>query len=377
MKISKLSLSILLLVLSSIVITKPILSSENIDSRQLTKEQAKLLAAKIVQNTPERSYYYEDTKFTWIVITDYFDKRAPKDLQDAVVEELQKKYTVYLRINDISDKLVKNNHGSLRYINGFSFSFWTEFEPEEVVKVYCLDRESEFSGNSYWTRYRWTGTDWIIIEQDTPNVKKQYFLNKYNDQIDQIRVYPYLDIKGHIKPKVTLPLTGDKLGRSRIIADAFLKEEAGVLDITDLNDLNGLPPHIDGRGGYVITYIETLAGLTVEPCGDPRVDIVVGPDESIVSVFAQLVPISPEMRKAATKTIKQEQADRIVKEALVSNATTSNLSILYSRIYFRATSPYIIWHVAAGQKQKPWNYVLNAITGEVISINQYRSRGCE
>lgn len=178
-------------------------SSENINSRQLTREQTKLLAAKIMENTPERSYYYEDTKFTWVVITDYFGKRAPKDLQDEVVKELQKKYTVYLQINDIPDNLIKKYGGAPRYINGFSFSFWTEFEPDEVVKVYCRDWESEFSGNSYWTRYRWTGTDWIIIGQDTPSVKKQYFLNKYKNQIDQIRVFPYLEIKGHVKPKVT------------------------------------------------------------------------------------------------------------------------------------------------------------------------------
>lgn len=377
MNISKLSLSILLLVLSSIVITKPTSSSEDKNSRQLTREQTKLLAAKITENTPERSYYYEDTKFTWIVITDYFGKRAPKDLQDEVVKELQKKYTVYLQINDIPDKLVQNNHGSLRYINGFSFSFWTEFEPEEVVKVSSYDQESMFSFNSCWTRYRWTGTDWIIIGQDTPNVKKQYFLNKYKNQIDQIRVFPYLEIKGHVKPKITLSLTGDKLRRSRTIAEAFLKEESEILGITDLNDLTGGTPFVDGRGDSVMNFKETLAGLTVEPCGDPGVQIIVGPDESIVSFLAQLVTISPEMRKATTMTIKQEQAEKIVKDALVSNATTSKLSILYSRKYFQATSPYIIWHVTAGQEQKPWHYILNAITGEVIKINQYRSRGCE
>lgn len=379
MNISRLSLSILLLVFSSIVITKPTLSSENINSRHLTREQIKLLAAKIMKNAPERSYYYEDTKFTWVVVTDYFDKRAPKDLQDEVVKELQKKYTVYLQINDIPDNLIKKYASESRYLNGFSFSFWIEIEPDEVVKVSSYDRESMFSFNSCWTRYRWTGTDWMIIEQDEPNAKKQYFLNKYMNQIDQIRAFPYLEIKGHVKPKVTLSLTGDKLRRSRIIADAFLKEEAGVLGISDLNDLTGGTPIVDGSGGSVMNFKETLEGLTVEPCGDPWVQIIVGPDESIVSFLAQLVPISPEMRNAASKTISKEAAEEIVKNSLISQVTTSNLSILRSVKYFQTGFPYIIWHIRVGNKDLPWEYKLNAISGEVISFQKrkYKDRGCE
>ena len=369
---------ILFFVLSSIVISNPTSSSENANYRQLSGEQTKLLAAKISENTPERSYYYEDTKFTWLVITDYFGKRAPKDLEDEVVKALQKKYTVYLQIKDIPDKLVKNNMGSLSYINGFKFSFWTEFEPDEVVKVYCFYWESMFSGDSYWTRYRWTGTDWIIVEQDISSAKKQYFLNKYKNQIDQIRVFPYLEIKGHIKPKVTLSLTGDKLRRSRTIAEAFLKEESEILGITDLNDLTGGTPFDDGRGSSIMNYNETLDGMTVEPCGDPGVQIIVGPDESIVKFFALLVPISSEMRNAASMIISKEKAEKIVKNALISQGTTSNL-LIWSVKYFQTESPYIIWHVEAGDNGLPWEYTLNAITGEVISFHKrkYRSRGCE
>jgi hypothetical protein len=121
-----------------------------------------------MENTPENIHYSKSKKFAWVLLTEKI-KLSPAELQGEVIKELQKKYTVYLRREEVPTKLIeKNDDGSWYGItDGFTFSFWIEFESVDVIKVNYVDWENMLAASSHWKRYRWTGKDWLMIEKSS------------------------------------------------------------------------------------------------------------------------------------------------------------------------------------------------------------------
>ena len=209
------------------------------------------------------------------------------------------------------------------------------------------------------------------------NTQKAYFQNKYRGMIDKIEGQGYLQIKGHIKVNISKMADSDKQSRAISIAEAFLKEEAAILEISDLNDFKR-SSSLDGKGNLYISYKQLLGDLEIEPCGMPYITLIVGSDESIISLYADVVPVSAEMRKASLmNTITKEESMVVVERELNSHATTTTFQITSSEKYFSSRSPYIIWHVSVRGGQKPWVYILNAISGEIIRKRQNSWYGCE
>ena len=141
------------------------LSQKEPDTRQLTDVQVRLLATRILENTPEYIHFDKGTSFSWVVLSPEVNTN-PKSLRDEVIRQLQQRYTVYFRDQELPDNLLikDENERLFEYRGGFWFSFRVEFERQGTVKVHYADWEAMLAASSHWERYKWTGTKWKAIE---------------------------------------------------------------------------------------------------------------------------------------------------------------------------------------------------------------------
>jgi len=132
----------------------------------LRKAQMRLLAARILENTPEFIHFDQGTVFQWVFLDP--DTKAQPELREEVVQRLGRKYTVYLDEKDIPDALVEktaDGAGCVAYRAGFFFSFKVEPQDDGTVKVQYRDWEGVRAATSHWTTYKWTGSEWTAIEE--------------------------------------------------------------------------------------------------------------------------------------------------------------------------------------------------------------------
>jgi hypothetical protein len=222
-----------------------------------------------------------------------------------------------------------------------------------------------------------------------PNLKK-HLQEKYKDQIyevsSNIQETPQgprgtLNISGHIKQKKFETTSGDKAGRVRAHANAFLKDESELLGLLDLNELREykIATTMGHDGEYTdIYYARYIDDLHFE---NAMVHITIGPDESIMFVTAVLVPASSELYNAVTKKmITENEVSKIIERDLkahgfepedvaISNVNKSALS----------TSPYVVWTAAVDLKNlkkkhdmPAWGYEINAFSGEILHKSDIR-----
>ncbi len=125
-----------------------------------------LLAERIIENTPEYVHFRPGAKFAWVLFSPVTTSNA-LELQNEVLSLLKKKYTVYYNDADIPQEYL--HHGSkgelIGYKNGFSFGYHAEMENEGMIKIQYCDWEGNLGGSNHWTRYKWMGTYWDIIEK--------------------------------------------------------------------------------------------------------------------------------------------------------------------------------------------------------------------
>jgi hypothetical protein len=131
-----------------------------------SKTKMQLLAERIIENTPEYVHFALGAKFSWVLISPATKSNAP-ELQNEVITLLKKKYTVYFNADDIpKEYLYHGGKGELiGYRDGFSFGFSAELEKEGIIKVRYWDYEGNEGASDHWTRYKWTGKRWDIIEK--------------------------------------------------------------------------------------------------------------------------------------------------------------------------------------------------------------------
>ena len=217
-----------------------------------------------------------------------------------------------------------------------------------------------------------------------PNLKK-YFQDKYKDQIDMDMITSNLQetpqgprgklhLSGHIKPKNVEATSGDgdKATRARAIAKAFLKDESELFGLPDLNELReykiitskGL------KGEYTQIYYTRY--IDDWPLDNSRAHIVIGPDESITSMYVTLTPAPSELYQAvAKKLITESEATEIVERDMKAHRIQSKgMSISSIHKYALTKPPYVVWIITIGTRVNGWAYTINAITGDIILKNK-------
>lgn len=215
----------------------------------------------------------------------------------------------------------------------------------------------------------------VNIQQEYAAKLKKYFLDKYgkdtNFHVDIIDIQKtpsgpqgtlYVsDINTSSKIKKML-LSEDRIERARDIAHAFMKEEATILGIKDMDGIH--ERHIDAEGTIVHLYLEKHIGDLKLDGSD--VHIVIDSEENISLVNAHLLPVSPELYKAVKKeTITEERVrqiiDQDVKSAKPVPAKRETREIEKIAI---VTPPYVVWKAT-----NIWEYTINAFTGEILKKN--------
>ncbi len=232
-----------------------------------------------------------------------------------------------------------------------------------------------------------------------PNLKK-HLQDKYKDKDgkDQItRISSNLQetpqgprgrlwLSGHIRPKNFEATSGDKYAHARAIAMAFLKEEAELLGLPDLNELreSKIKADMGHDGEYTDIYYDRYIGDVPFESGD--IHITIGPDESIRHVTASLLPVPSETYQAVTKkTITEDDALKIVKRDIKAHGwEPDNMKVNDIRKFASNNSPYVFWGLDVkakytakqmGPEQRKdmgsgwWGYIIDAFTGDI-----YRKR---
>jgi hypothetical protein len=128
--------------------------------------QTRLLAEEILKNTPEHIHFAPFTRFQWVLLSPKTQDNPP-DLQEEVVRQLARKYTVYMKQEDLpEDLMTRGEDGTLiGYKGGFSFRYNVQFENETTVKIRYSDWEGNLAASFHWKRYEWTGHHWRVIEK--------------------------------------------------------------------------------------------------------------------------------------------------------------------------------------------------------------------
>lgn len=106
--------------------------------------------------------------------------------------------------------------------------------------------------------------------------------------------------------------------------------------------------------------------------------ITIGPDETIRSVSAYLVPPSPELYDAVKKkTLSEDKMRKIVEKDLKAAAESLETTPFEKSIIIKewedvlkkmamkkfaiSSPPYVVWRV-----ESVWEYVIDAFTGEIL-----------
>ena len=166
----------------------------------------------------------------------------------------------------------------------------------------------------------------------------------------------------------------DRDSRARAMAKAFLEDEAELLGLTNTGEVRERRIITKKVSYGIITDIEFRRYVNGIEVKNAYILLIIGPEEQVDSIMTELVPVTPEMYQAASeKSISKEQVDAIVNNDLRSSGVPekeaacakSLLSTKYSDLlkqYLITTPPYIVWKTSCY-----YNYVINAITGEIIS----------
>ncbi len=150
---------------------------------------------------------------------------------------------------------------------------------------------------------------------------------------------------------------------------AFLKEEAELLGLPDLNELRERKIRADmGHDGeYTDIYYDRYIGDIPFESGD--IHITIAPDESIFSVIASLLPVPPETYQAVTKkTITEDDVLKIVARDLKAHGSDPNtMKVLSIKKFASSNAPYVIWglDVNAERKLARLEYIIDAFTGDI------------
>lgn len=245
--------------------------------------------------------------------------------------------------------------------------------------------------------------DMAMVLKPTPPLPsdvKQYLKDKYarinedlSSNLQQTSNGPSgkIVISGDLTPKIMTDASpfqaamgkSKKEDRVKTIARAFVEEEVALLGIKDMAELKELGLRVDEKGNVRLRYGRQIGNLSVDGV---NLRIVIGPDEKISKVEADVVPSIPEMYQTVdNKTLTRGDISKIIKGDLKSTkggstviARASNMSKVVI-----PEPPYVVWKVRAGGEEEvngkktdsgDWDYTIDALTGAIIekAIAQWR-----
>lgn len=163
--------------------------------------------------------------------------------------------------------------------------------------------------------------------------------------------------------------------RARSLAIEYMKEEAGLLGIIDIEEFHESRINTDKGYGGDYTYLDYHRFINGLELKNSYITFTIGPDETIYDVDSNVFAPPPALYHAiAKKTIGRGKAFRTVRDDLKSS--DSDVSVGISKAHKEAIldPPYVIWYVEArsfklvnGQPRDwQWEYKLDAFTGEII-----------
>lgn len=157
--------------------------------------------------------------------------------------------------------------------------------------------------------------------------------------------------------------------RARAIAMAFMREEAALFDIPNIEEIREAKLYISKglAGDYINIYYERYVGDLL--LAEVSILVTITPDEKVDYVDASLVPTPPELYHAVKKeTLSKEQVIKIIERDLAPPEKKSLIKVHKTSKVATWRPPYVIWGITASIGRKPaWGYAINAFTGEILN----------
>jgi len=216
---------------------------------------------------------------------------------------------------------------------------------------------------------------------------KEYLMDKYklhklhkDDLIITLQQTPYgpsgrLNISSFDRPFTpqNIVVTDASVqGRARAIAQAFLREEATLLGISNMDEIHEmkLDTFTSPYTNLTTTNIHYRRYIDNLELKDMYIGITIGHDETIRSVNAELVPVPPQLYEAVKKkALSETEILKIVEQDLTSKGINpETIRILSMEEIAVSWAPYVVWVVDVNLRKEVgrWNYSINAFTGEIV-----------
>lgn len=189
-----------------------------------------------------------------------------------------------------------------------------------------------------------------------------------------------LYIHGEMAPD-EVPVVEGEHAWERGMAKGFLKQEAAMFGITDMDEIQ--ERLVSSSIGYYgeITHVHfhrIINGLVLE---NSYFHITVDAIRNISSVSAGVVPSPPELYEATKKpTLSEDKIIKIIEENLKTSKSKPNFKLNKLEKLAIHAAPYVIWSVDVIliDKLGRWKYRIDAFSGEILEkkyalINTTRS----
>lgn len=164
--------------------------------------------------------------------------------------------------------------------------------------------------------------------------------------------------------------------RARSLAKAFIEEEPGLFGVFDIGELKEKRINTDKGYGGNYTFIKYRRYINNMELMGWQLVIVIGPDETLVGVFGNILAPTPALYQAAAKrTIGKGKIFKIVRDDLKASSESGiNVAISEARKEAVVDPPYVIWNVEAksykyakgGIFDWQWEYKIDPFTEEII-----------
>jgi len=179
-----------------------------------------------------------------------------------------------------------------------------------------------------------------------------------------------LGVSGDIKPPKAAIKGETREERARATAMAFIREEADLFDITNMEEIRETKINTF-KAGYSGEQTQIYYGRYIGdlPLSEVYIRIEIGNDEKITAVIATLRPTPPELYEAVKKeTLSKEQVIKIIERDLASPEKRSLVKVHGTYKVADWRSPYVVWVAKASVGRKPaWGFTINAFSGEILS----------
>lgn len=212
---------------------------------------------------------------------------------------------------------------------------------------------------------------------------KNYLMEKYklrkHDVSSSLQQTPNgpsgkLHLRGDIVPQniANAKRMKNREDRARAIAGVFLKEEASLLGITNMDEIRemSIDTFTSPYNNLTTTNIRYQRYINDLELEYAYIGITIEHDGNIRSVSAELVPTPPELYEAVKEKILTEgEILKIVKQDLESaGIDPKDMRVLSIEKVAIPSPPYVIWKADINLKKGGgrWKYRINAFTGEIL-----------